>query len=403
MPGIGTGLARRGTIGRPGTRMLERAGAPVGPRPFPTGRPTTPPGLVRPGGRMGRTGKRGREIFLGGRDGRGAPGIARDGRGRALAGLGVPGGGLSDAGGGLSDAGGGLGGAGGGLGGAGRRDGMEGAGGGAARCAACIGGAIRGAGRTDGTCGLGNEGDGPPWGSFGVFGLGGGALTAGRTARRGGFTTGKGLVSRLPLPSTGRLTGTFVIRCLDSAGRLDFPGKGGATLGVGGGVETPGGRDGTMGRTGVDRATTGGRNGPTGGRNVLPAPVTGIDGRTDAPEVRVFRRILRLRMDLRFGKGNSSSGIGSGGAACLRSLILSRTLSAVASSNELEWDLRSLMPRPGSTSMISLDLTSNSRASSLIRIVLLLVALFAARAARYRLSARRRSTPVMPRLLEASI
>ena len=312
MPGMGTGLARRGTIGRPGTSMLERAGDGVGPRPFPAGRPAMPPGLARPGGRMGRTGKLGRATFLGGRAGCGAPGIARAGRGGALAGFGRRGGG---------------------LGGAGRRVGMEGAGGGAACCAAWTLGAGRGTRRTDGICGLGNDGAGPPRGRFGVLGWRGTTFTAGRARSGLGVTTGTGLL--LSLPSTGTLWGGLVSCCLGFAAGCDFAGRGGATLGVGGGV-SPGGRGGTMGRTGVGPESTGGRNGPTGGRNDLLPPVTGIDGRTEAPEVRVFRRNLRLRMDLRFGNGSSSSGIGADGSARLRSLILSRTLSAVASSNELE-------------------------------------------------------------------
>ena len=98
MPGMGAACTRRGTIGRPGTRMFDRGGPTADGRPLPAGPPIL--GRSSPGGRIGRigragrtgrTGTPGRMTRFGGREGCGAPGTA-DGLvlagGRAAGGLG---------------------------------------------------------------------------------------------------------------------------------------------------------------------------------------------------------------------------------------------------------------------------------------------------------------------------
>lgn len=313
---------------------------------------------------MGRAGILGRMLLLGGRVGCGAPGIATGLAGRAVGSRGRPAGRGAVAG---------------------RAIGMEGAGGAAAREVPWKLALCGLDGRGEGTRGFGIEGARRPRGGFGVFGRPGTRLISGRLTSGPIATTG-GASGLLP-PPTAKSEARVACAGLGFGGGSDLAGSGGATLDASGGVST-GGRGSPAGRTVGGRERTGGRKGPIGGRNDLPPPATGMVGRSDAADARTLRPILRPRMGLeRFRNGSSSSVIATGGSARLRSLILSRTLSAVASSNELEWDLGSSMPKSGSTAMISLDLTSNSRASSLMRIVLLLFALFRGRASRRRCGA----------------
>ncbi len=344
-------------IGRPGTNTFELPGDVGAVRP----RPGTAAALETP---TGRTGMEGRTPFLAGRCGWGAPGTSNGRLGR-----GSPAGGRGGA--------------------------FKGLVGpiGAVACWICEVSVRRWAGpaltgRTAGPAptaaeplesagcsrGTGIAGTRPPVGEAGVLGRPGTKLMSGLCTS--GPIAGADGSSGFSWPSTARsdarvassgfglVTGGLILR--GTAGpRLGSkePAEGVATwAGSGRSGPIPGGF----------LATTGGRNGPVGGRN-WPPPVTGMDGRTEADEARVTLVPARVSGILvLFGKGSSSSGMGVCGASRLRARILSRTLSAVEASNELEWDFGSSMSSSRRTVRISLDLTSNSRASSLMRIVLLL-------------------------------
>ncbi len=115
----------------------------------------------------------------------------------------------------------------------------------------------------------------------------------------------------------------------------------------------------------------GGLRPPTGGRNgFVPLPPTRIDGRVEAAKARPFGGAARpaLGRGRSGGNGNSSSLDGALRPSCFLWRNLSRILFAVASSTELEWVFFSATPIVGSTARTSDALTSNSRASSLIRI-----------------------------------
>ena len=153
--------------------------------------------------------------------------------------------------------------------------------------------------------------------------------------------------------------------------------------------------------------------GPTGGRNAVAGSARSglLPTGTLKPGCGANREILGMltgpgplgwrtfwgtgRRVIRLGRllcGSLSSLAASCGFDRRRALILARTLSAVASSTELECDLCSLMPNSGSTLIISLDLTSSSLASSLMRIVLALRQSLVGRADRRRLQAGVRPT-----------
>ena len=117
----------------------------------------------------------------------------------------------------------------------------------------------------------------------------------------------------------------------------------------------------------------GGRKAPIGGRKgFAPLPTIGIEGRVEADAARPICASARLaEWRARSGSGSSSSEYDASSASCFFSRNLSRTLFAVESSTELEWVFLSATPTAESTASTSEALTSNSRASSLIRIFLL--------------------------------
>ena len=360
IPGIGAALTRRWMIGRPGTSTLD----PLGDVGAVRACPGRAPGLGTPTGLTGRTGMEGRMPFLAGRCGLGAPGTSNGRLGR-----GSPAGGRGGAVVGLVGP----------IRGVACRI-CETSGGRWAVPALTAGtpsppsGVPEPLGPADCIRGTGIEGARPPTGIAGVLGRPGTKLMSGLSAS--GPIAGTGDGSGFSWASTARSDArvapsgfgleTAVPMAAGTAAARD--GSGEPT----GDVATRAGPGRSASVPGGFLAITGGRNGPMGGRN-CPPPVTGIDGRTDADEARVILWPARVGGTLALlGRGNSSSGTGVSGASRLRARILSRTRSAVAASNELEWDLGSSMSSSRRTVKISLDLTSNSRASSLMRIVLLL-------------------------------
>lgn len=150
-------------------------------------------------------------------------------------------------------------------------------------------------------------------------------------------------------------------------------GGGGAGGGATGAVATPAV---AVGATGGDFGSVrvGGRKLPSGGRTGPPpwTPVR-IEGVACAASGRAGRLAAGVgRGRLRTGSSNSC-GFGAG-CSFRCPLNLSRTLPAVASSSALECDFDSWTPNSGSAAMISPEGTPISRASSLMRIVLLLLA-----------------------------
>ena len=315
--------------------------------PVPAGRRGTPSGPARrdPGGWTGRVGIFGRWSFRPGSGVCGAPGIVT-GRLCCLEGACGP-----------------------------ARTGGEGMGG-----AGPVGG--RAAGWTDCsgllgteavgglvTVGVGMDGTAPPTVTPADFGRPGTRSTSGRaTSGPVGRTRGMSGFSK-------SLSARSVARAAPSGFGL-ATGWGVSAAGTGTGAGVGGGAGGLTGGActgGESGLRTGGRNAPPGGRPAPLRPPTGINGRTNAESARVFRGVEALADVLaRLRTGNSSSDCCGSGLSFCSPLNRSRTLSAVALSNELEWDLTSSIPNSGSTAMISPDLTSSSRASSLMRIVVLL-------------------------------
>ena len=404
MPGMRlVGAACLGTIGRPGTRtlVLVGVGRPGRPRPGPA-----------PAGRIGRTGMDGRMPLRGRRGGCGDPGTAvgrvgllgviggRGGAGRAgtegrvacgsicFPSVRRPGLVLVWGTGGRGGLAWGTGGRGGGLETFGRETdgpdagfaatGGESLGGAAAVLKPDGRGTAGGAAAPEPTLGpagctprTGIDGAGPRTGMGVVLGLPGSRLMSGRRASGLIAVTGggSGLLWPADARSDTRVAWAGLWRATGGTTAGGMTGCGGLT----GTVEGPTGAACAAAPAGGFFAMTGGRNVPIGGRNLLPAPVTGMDGRTDAEASRFLRNPGRRgrTLDL-FLKGSSSSGKTGGGSLRFRSRIFSRTLSAVEASTELEWDFGPVIESSRSTERISLDLTSSSFASSLIRIVPLL-------------------------------
>ncbi len=252
---------------------------------------------------------------------------------------------------------------------------------------ATSGGRVRGAG---GGGGLGFSA--LPRSAAGAGG-GGWEAGAGAPANGGGGSVADGLAAGAVISGAGAALGR-------SGGLLRGRRLGALELGAAGAVGRAGGAGagrggGTDGRTGRGiagaeavrpgilgglagaasdglRPGMGGRRGDIGGRKRPPPPALRIDGRAGVARGRGCRGTGRLIAERgRLGRGSSSSTTGCR-SLLFFSRIFSRTLSAVASSSELECDFGLSMSKSGSTARISLDLTSNSRASSLMRIVLLL-------------------------------
>ena len=321
--------------------MLGREG------PAPAGRRATPSGPVRrdPGGWTGRVGIFGRWSLRPGSGVCGAPGIVT-GRLCCLEGVCPPGRTGGE-----------------GMGSAGPAGGRVGA---WTDCSGPLGTAAVGG---LATVGVGMDGTTPPTVTPANFGRPGTRSTSGRaTSGPVGRTRGmSGFSKSLATRSVARAApsgfGFAICWGVSAAATAAGAGVGGGSGGLTGGACT-GGESGLR---------TGGRKAPPGGRPAPLRPPTGIIGRTNAESARVFRRVEALAGVLaRLRTGNSSSDCCGSGFSFWRPLNRSRTLSAVALSNELEWDLTSSIPNSGSTAMISPDLTSSSRASSLMRIVVLL-------------------------------
>ena len=216
--------------------------------PFTLGRARAVPGLVSPGGRMGRAGTFGRRCLFGGRSGCGAPGSAavrvpRGGRAAGCPGLAAPARAW-----GAADAAAVLG---------------RGRLGGAAWGAPARMGALSpGAGRLGGGCGFGTGGWRRTTGGLGTLGRPGSRLILGRATCFPSATAGG--ASGLSPPSAIRSEARVASIGLGFDDGLDFAGRGGATLDLSGGVSA-GGRGGAAWRAGGVRGRTGGRNGPMGG------------------------------------------------------------------------------------------------------------------------------------------
>ena len=276
IPGIGVARTGRCTIACPGTRMFGLDGpAPAGRRGVPSD-----PARRDPGGWTGRVGIFGRWSFRAGSGVCGAPGIVT-GRLACLegaCGLGRTG-----------DEG---------IGGAGP------VGGRAAGWRDCWG--PLGAAPADGLepVGVGIDGTVPPTATPANFGRPGTKFTSGRgTSGAVGRTRGiSGFSKSLSARSVARAapSGFGFATCWDISA---------AETGAGAGVgRASGGLTGGACTGGESGLRTGGRNAPPGGRPAPLRPPTGINGRTNAESVRVFRGVEALAAVLaRLRTGSSSS------------------------------------------------------------------------------------------------
>lgn len=214
----------------------------------------------------------------------------------------------------------------------------------------------------------------PPDGCGEDFGKPGGRGATGRGSCGGaGSFTGASISTGACVATAGALWAGGVTGLGSGTGTAIGGAGGGAGGGATGAVATPAvPADAAGGAVGPDRV--GGRKLPSGGRTGPPpwTPVR-IEGVACAASGRAGRLAAGVgRGRLRTGSSNSC-GFGTG-CSFRCPLNLSRTLPAVASSSALECDFDSWTPNSGSAAMISPEGTPISRASSLMRIVLLLLA-----------------------------
>ena len=211
----------------------------------------------------------------------------------------------------------------------------------------------------------------------------GGAPTPGAAGvvPRGGIATAAGVVEAAAGGvTTADVGGTFGGITTTAGGRYCAATEAGVTiLGAGAGVSTAGFGGGTAfataGASGASTfastadGATGGLTTARGGTGCSTAPFCCVMARNTSPGREIFDRSILVLIP-------SSEGTGRGvlvelDAASERPRRCFRTSSASCSSRELECVFFSVTPTVVSTSRISLLLTSNSRARSLIRILLI--------------------------------